>query len=71
MILHSCEEILETFSSTIQEALKERLLKKSTQIWAYSMCKKKRKVQISVRSTCSFLSIIVNAMNKIQNQYSA
>lgn len=36
MILHSSEEILETFSSTIQEALKQRLL--NTQIRA-CMCK--------------------------------
>ena len=30
MILHSSEEILETFSSTIQEALEERLLREYT-----------------------------------------
>lgn len=36
MILHRSEEILETFSCTIQEALKKRLLKKIRE----SMCKK-------------------------------
>lgn len=33
MILHSSEEILETFSSTIQEALKERLLIRLEATW--------------------------------------